>query len=329
MRHLRGRWLGFFLFTFISLFWIQAGSGLARSRRRHHYRHRHRRSAARLHSETRDIPYILATSGTPSRKTARSGPSPSPTPLDTTVDIDHIEGQTLYFHAPQGVTAPKPLKLDLFEPRYLGLLRPAAGGQPYYLLSGRTCENCLEDTGLFIVQAAGGKPYSYVYPGKIFENKGHALAVASRAFYGHCLRDRTDDVLVIYQAEKVDRRHGLLTSVLIAEPQTDERAPDGREPSTPVKVPDHLHEWLIERHLPRIRNTLSLVKSGSCTEIVGRNRVMASRPLDVDLHRQKLDDEDEDDQDDDSTSADGPESDKGAAAAAPAEAATPTNAAQH
>lgn len=298
MRHLRGRWADFFLLSFLCLLLIPAAPAHARSRRHRHHR-RHRRFSRRLHSETRDIPSILG--GSP--KNLSNGKPPAP--LDRIVDIDHIDGRTLYFHAPNGIPTPKPLPLNLFDPRHLGTLRPADGGQPYYILSGRTCENCLEDTGIFIVQATGGKPYSYGYPGKIFENKGHALAIASRAFYGHCLADRSGDELVMYQAEKVDRRRGYLTSVLVAAPETDERLVDGRGLSTPAKVPDHLHEWLIERRLPRIRATLALVRSGSCTEIAGRNRVMASRPLDVDLRHQKLNDNDDEDSDEEAAPLEG------------------------
>ena len=121
---------------------------------------------------------------------------------------------------------------------------------------------------------------------------------ASRAFYGQCLPDHHSDILVVYQSERVDRRHGLMASVVVAEPRTEHTA-NKADLSFNEKVQDHLHEWLLERHLPRITSTLELTHSGACTEITGRNRVMPSHPLDVDLRHKKLDDDKDDDGDTD------------------------------
>jgi hypothetical protein len=61
------------------------------------------------------------------------------------------------------------------------------------------------------------------------------------------------------------------------------------------KLYDHLHESLMERGLPNISRTLHFVKAKLCKEIDGRHRVMASRPVDVNLKRQKASDNDDDD----------------------------------
>jgi hypothetical protein len=54
-----------------------------------------------------------------------------------------------------------------------------------------------------------------------------------------------------------------------------------------------LDEKLIERHLPNINTTMRLVRAKTCHEIPGRSRVMASRPPEVNLTRQKVDEDDD------------------------------------
>jgi hypothetical protein len=205
------------------------------------------------------------------------------------VEFDHLDEGILYFKS-TGDSTPSPLKTGLTDAKLVGILRPLPGGEPFALITGKTCKNCQADEGLFALPPSGGKPSGYLFPGKIFESKNHALAYEGRAFFGRCLSRKTHDVLVIFQRETVDRKHGLLKSVLISEPALEHEG----------GLQSHLHETLLEAHLPSLNDTLRLVKHHECAEIAGRNRVMLSHPLDVQLHGSRpLRDEDDVDKTDD------------------------------
>lgn len=217
-------------------------------------------------------------------------------------EVDHIDNNTVYFKksatAPSNAQVPNPLKLaSIYDLKPIGALRPAAGDQPYFLFQGKACKDCNQDPGIYAVRppstgdGTSANPTGYVMPGKILDPRNHSVLSESRAFYGRCLRNRADDVLVIFQREKIDR-HGMQSSVMIAEPPAKDHA-------------NHLEETLLERHLPRINDTIQQMKHNACHEIDGHNRLMASHILDVrSLHNRDLDkDDDEDDDADSSDSA--------------------------
>ncbi|MDR3608744.1 MAG: hypothetical protein P4M08_15375 [Oligoflexia bacterium] len=221
-------------------------------------------------------------------------PKPTPRPLPSPVssadfNIDRLQNGVLYFQSSGGAPAPAPLQTHLDEAKLLGSLRPLPnGGQPFLLLTGKTCKNCQADPGLFLIPPSGGKPNGYIYPGRIFA-RNRSLVYESRAFYGRCLTRKNHDVLVIFQREIVDRRHGLLKSVLIAEPALQH---EGGSQS-------HIHDVLLERNLPVLATTLRMLKDHECREIPGRSRIMLNRPLDVQLRNTREHDNDDDDSDDD------------------------------
>lgn len=199
------------------------------------------------------------------------------------IDFDRFEDTTLYFKTSNGSNPPKPLKTELYDLKYLGTLKPPADDPsvpPYFLFSGKGCKDCLQDMGIYAIRPFGGKPVGYVYPGRILESRSRATVLESRAFFGRCLPRQRDPVYVVFQRERVDRRGGMQSSVLIAEPGSD-----------------HMDERLLERHLPRVQDTLRLVKAKSCHEIDGRNRLTLKRPLD--LNARHTIDADADDDDDD------------------------------
>jgi hypothetical protein len=169
----------------------------------------------------------------------------------------------IFFKTDDAKQPTRVLKVELYDLTYLGVLAPPEGvtAEPRFLFSARPCENCIEDLGIYALRPSGGKPETFVHPGKIHEAKSRALVLESRAFFGKCARDK-DDVLIIFQRERVDRRHGLQPSVLIA------------------KIgPDYMVEKLIERRMPRLQDTLSRVRRKSCTEIEGRTRLMISKSI--------------------------------------------------
>ncbi len=180
--------------------------------------------------------------------------------------FEKLEEGKIIFGAPPGLTPPQPLKTGLFDLTYLGVLRSDEGGSPYFLFTGKPCQDCLEDRTVYAFRPTGGKPTAFVYPGKILEPRSRALLIESRAFFGQCLAHR-GDVLVVFQKEKIDRRPQLQPSVMIAEAGKD-----------------FFSETLIERHLPNLATTLQLVKRKRCHEIEGRNRLMLNKPLDLHPH---------------------------------------------
>jgi len=196
---------------------------------------------------------------------AEAAPIPPPT-------FDHADGGTLYFKSEKG-DAPKPLKTSLFDMSYLGSLN--GDDATYFLFTAKPCQNCLQESGVYALKPTGGYPATFVFPGKIFDHKTRATVYESRAFFGKCLAHH-EDVYLVFQSERIDRRSSLQRSVFIADPGTD-----------------HMNEKLIERNFPRIQDTLKYVKAKRCHEVSGRNRIMLSHPLDL-KSRVKPSDEDSD-----------------------------------
>lgn len=104
----------------------------------------------------------------------------------------------------------------------------------------------------------------------------------SRAFFGRCLAtraaDEEDDVYIVFQKERVDRHHGLQSSVFVANASAD-----------------FLREKLIERGMPSLSRTLTLVKMKKCHEIPGRSRMMVLKPHGLNWRNLQPGDEDDDD----------------------------------
>lgn len=205
----------------------------------------------------------------PIRSWSSSGTAPN------RFEFDRIEQSTLYYK-PANSTSVESLKTHLFELNYLGTLQPSSPeANNYFLFSGKTCQDCLEDKGIFAINPAEQKPVGFVYPGKVFDPKNHALLLEARAFYGKCLHGH-GDVYVVFQKERIDRRAHLQESVFVAEPGLG-----------------YLHENLIERHLPRLQATLQAVKKKTCHEIEGRNRVMQKKIVNIHPQADEKDDDDD------------------------------------
>lgn len=197
-----------------------------------------------------------------------------------TVDetVDKVEDNQLIFKNKEL----KPLKTGLFEVSYLGAIQPPEGGQPYHLVVGRPCKDCLQDKGVYAVRSGGSRVTHFVHPGKILDPKTRAVLLDSRAFYGRCLNG-AGDVYIAFQKERIDRRHQLQASVFVAQP-----------------AQDYLQEKLMERRLPSLQATLHRVKTKSCWEIAPYTRVMLRKPLNLNARPNNDADASDDDDDDDS-----------------------------
>jgi hypothetical protein len=203
------------------------------------------------------IPFILAALlGSFSFGTYASAATPSP------MIFDHIEDGTIYFKSGTSSGSLQSMNSRLYELVYLGTLYPKQG-DPYFLVSGRSCRDCLEDRTIYALRPSGGKPSAFIYPGKIFEPKQRSLVLDSKAFFGKCIANR-GDVYVVFQKERIDRRKGLQNSVFIAEAK-----------------PEYFEEHLLENQRISLDYTLRMVKSKQCHEVSGRNRMILSQPLDL------------------------------------------------
>ncbi len=185
-------------------------------------------------------------------------------------------GSSLVFKGP--AEKPETLKTSVPSPLFIAVLSDPDSGTPYALYEGKTCPNCeAANTSVFLQRLDGkGKVTSFVYPGKIKDPKKGAIVFDGRLFYGHCLPNVKQGV-VSHQREQVDRR-GMQRSVVIAEPG-----------------PQYAYEVLMERRLPSVKTTVSLVKRKSCFEIPGRTRTVLRKPLDL-TPRKGLDDAEEEEE---------------------------------
>ena len=202
-------------------------------------------------------------------------PSPSPSsdqkslsPRDSSsalaqLGIDHIEASRVHFSPTEAHTLP-PLETHLNQLRAIGKLKPAQpGAVPYFIFTGQTCTNCSEDPSLYLFRPGSNQPTLLSYPGRILDPKTNTLLVESRAFYGKCL-GRTNEILILFQREKVDRKSRLQSSVLVVEAEED-----------------HLSESFLEKKLPSLTSVLKRVKQKTCFEISGRQRTMTTHKIDI------------------------------------------------
>ena len=207
-------------------------------------------------------------------------------PLTTAaeLEVEGIEGDTINIKTLNNGS--RRLRTSLAEIKHLGILE-ANNVTPHLLLIAKPCENCAHEKSIFMVRTDNGKTAgSFVYPGKVLDPKTRQVVLESRAFFGKCLTSN-EDVYIVFQREKVDRRHAMQPSVLVVRPGKD-----------------HIEEQLIERRLPQIRPTLRRVKANACQEIEGRNRYILSKALDLTPRKGNENDADEEEEEEQPLAAD-------------------------
>ena len=207
------------------------------------------------------------------------------------------DDQSISFTAAAGSkqAAPKPVKPGLFDLTYIGALLPGVNdSMPYFLFAGNPCKTCSAERALYLIRpsttSSAPKITSFVQPGKIVDPKSGTLVLDSHAYYGHCLatqKSDSDDVFVVFQKERVDRRHSLQLSVFIAEASAD-----------------FLRERLLERGMPSVNRTLTLVHAKKCREIEGRSRHMVLKPHGLNWRNLQPTEEDDEDKDKDAEGED-------------------------
>lgn len=155
------------------------------------------------------------------------------------------------------------VRVPLFDLDYLGTLNAGEKSSPWWVVKAKPCSNCSSEPFVWLIPSAAAnsgnsiRPFRFVSPGRVLDPKTRNVLLDSRSFYGNCLREPSDDVYVVFQREKLDRKSRLWKSVYIAEP-----AGTG------------IREKLIERRLPPLEVTLQKVRQKKCFEISTRNRMM-------------------------------------------------------
>ncbi len=243
---------------------------------------------------------LISNSKTHKKKNPKPEPSASLTPEPLTVEkIEGTKsGSIFYFKTLTSQNSIAPLQTSLYEAKPLGFIKPPEPVGPYLILSAKPCENCLHDQSIYLYNLAEnsvfGKKFSqYVYPGKIIDTKENKVVFDSRAFFGKCLPENRSlekyfesqniqkpfkEFYIVFQKEKVDRRHGMQLSVFVAIPGQN-----------------YIHEKLIERHMPQLSWILQKVKSKQCHEIEGRNRKTFLQALELKIKKDEdLIDEEQD-----------------------------------
>jgi len=165
-----------------------------------------------------------------------------------------VENNNIVFQAADGVIPPSSLQTKLHSLEYLGTLSSPEGHAPYLVISAKTCDQCDFPKNLFLIRADGSDIASFTYPGKIKSHLNGRSLMESRVFFGKCI-NKHDQVLVVFQKDKVDRRRYLQSSVFVAEV--------GQE---------NLKEKLMVRRRPSIKSALNKVRKKQCQEIKGFTR---------------------------------------------------------
>ncbi|MGK5086715.1 hypothetical protein WDW86_04100 [Bdellovibrionota bacterium FG-2] len=212
---------------------------------------------------------------------------------ESSLEFYRIEGPTIFFKGKISGQPIAPLKTGLFDLHYLGVIKSSKAENSHFIFSAKPCENCPHENAIYALKPGGGKIANFVYPGKIIDVKRGGVMMESRAFFGKCLRSHPGDVYIVFQKERVDRKKRAQSSVFVASPDEAPRA------TTTSQHVSTLDEKLYERNLPRLNQTLALVRSKVCREIPGRNRNAHKRALDVKFPLSGNDADDTDDADDD------------------------------
>lgn len=173
------------------------------------------------------------------------------------IEVDRVTDGTIYFTSVRGNPPHAPLKTQLHGVEVVTILRPSDGSRENgaLLISARPCADCQDQHFIYLIELDGNDAIQLVHPGRVRDRRNGKLLFDGRAFYGACLPQRKNDVLVMFQKEKVDRRRYLQSSVFVAEIR-----------------PEGIHEELVVRGRPRISKTLRSVRKKKCVEVKGIDR---------------------------------------------------------
>ena len=183
------------------------------------------------------------------RPPADSQPAPVPPPPEVAYDARH--GVIVLPDSSR-------FRTTLFGMRVIGQLA-VKGKEPYYVMSGRRCDDCESNLALFVHSPSDGpmrleaEQPRYPYPGREVFYEDGALQYEARAFFGDCAAAYPNAV-IWYQRSRIEVDQWR-SSVLVVQAGAD-----------------GLRRVELEQMLPDVTEAVAAVRAGRCREIPGIDR---------------------------------------------------------
>jgi hypothetical protein len=131
-------------------------------------------------------------------------------------NLANIEGKVLVFDNGEKI------ETSLFDLKYIGQLKTRSK-IPYFILSGRSCNNCDENFSIYIwspsdgSMKSNGKQPHYSYPGSENDYATNKLVYQNRMFFGACLGKEN----CIWVQKSLNDRGEWENSIFIVEVEND------------------------------------------------------------------------------------------------------------
>src|SRR4051812_22485398 len=87
-------------------------------------------------------------------RAAEEGPQAQ---IQAQVEFDRSEAGMVYFKVPPGIKALNSVKIDIYDAKLLGEIKTPGAAVPHFLLAGRPCQECIEDTKIFALRPTTGQ----------------------------------------------------------------------------------------------------------------------------------------------------------------------------
>jgi hypothetical protein len=146
-------------------------------------------------------------------------------------------------------------RTTLYELKVIGELRTAKK-IPYFILSGRGCDECDANTSIYIHSPSDGAMKNegeqprFPYPGRLRDNENDQLVYEARMFYGNCFRSYPNAVVWFERNLSEDKTWH--EDILIAGVKDD-----------------HFFTTTLQRDFPKITDAQDAIRTGQCHELPG------------------------------------------------------------
>jgi hypothetical protein len=146
-------------------------------------------------------------------------------------------------------------KTTLYGLKVIGQLRTTKK-IPYFILSGRGCDECDANTSIYIHSPSDGamknegKQPRFPYPGRLRDNESDQLVYEARMFYGNCFQSFSNSVVWFARSLGEDKKWH--EDILIAEVKDD-----------------HFFTTTLQTAFPKITDAQAAIRTGQCHELPG------------------------------------------------------------
>jgi len=164
-------------------------------------------------------------------------------------EVSSVKDRTIYFKNGEKFETP------LYGLKYIGQIKTEKK-IPFLIMSGRECDECDENTSIYIFSPSDGQMKGrdlygrYSYPGKIKNMETNVIDYESRMFYGKVMNSANDGVIWFERfLAKDGKRHNRVFLVTVQD--------------------DKLTQNAIDKGMPPLSETLKLVNERKCFELKG------------------------------------------------------------